>query len=494
MSMKVRWGDFAATINAAITVTPGIDADLFRISVAAGTPLTIEADLTIDDGNGNSITFPGCRAVEGSVSLDPNTLTAGFTVRDRRWKWGRKAPIDGDYNRRDDSGAIVGKLPDDDYPTTFWDAAGPAGALHDLCLAYEARIVLTTDNTVSIYAPGDGIDPDTITLDRVSWSRPQTIYDKPETVAFVGGPVRYIKELALTAVAYDPITDSYEEVDGTELSWKPAGGFFIGFETGIGVEADRKAISDTLFKAYRLPDSITIGGTTYDRAEAMRFISDKLNEKELISTGISGTELRRKRAYAKGQHNIEGSLSDPVLAWGTDGIVQSGITFDEARGNILFDAMVFDRGVIDEMVAPSLTLVCCFEIGRYRIDFPQDGGVSGLVETVRRDDVVLEVDATGTETNTDAALNAAAQHVANHMLQYNKTVDTAQVNVYPGIVPTSPDGAISQVAYNLGESGATTSVSWNYEPGIMLQKPERDRLIDTARMVQEYRNQKRSNT
>jgi hypothetical protein len=506
-NMFVRWGSFAATVSGEITMTPGIDPDVFRIELAPES-ITIGATLTISDGN-NTIAFQDCRAIDGSIEYAPDSRSASFFARDRRWRWGKLAPITGDYNRRDDAGTIVGEektaqelatlilthmgetgydvtgLSATDKPTVFWDYAPPAAMLSDLCSRYDARICLRTDNTVKIWAAGDGLEPNEI--DRVSRSTPQRVLDTPSSVYFVGGAKRFQKKVDLFAVGYDPTKKEYYSLLDANLSWKPTLGYFPGWQQLLTGD-DKKAARDTAFRAYRLPATITVGGTTYERAEILQYWSETINDK----ADIDGEE-RRREAYALGIHATNASLSEPLAVFpATDSIVEVDFRLIREDGIIIFNEPVFDiDSSTKEMKGAPLYLMCCFEVGRYTREVSQTGTCG--VDILTREDIELEYDETGAVLNQTEADADADAYIAEHMLQYGSGLETARVDTYPGIEIASPDGKIEQVTYSLGAAGPTTTVCWNHEPGRKIPRAERQRIIDQARLVTERRNKIRSN-
>lgn len=506
--MLIRWGTHTATLTANVLMTPGIDPDVFSVEIAAIDQIPITADLTIGDGVNDNIIFYGCRAVAGSIEYDPAARRATFSARDRRWQWSKNDPAFGVYNRRDINEDIVGTktsaqelaeilldligetgysvagLPSAEYPFISWDYVNPAEALHDLCSRYDARICLGYDNKVKIWAAGSGATIEDV--DRVSYSVISEIIDKPSKVVFVGGPKRYQVALSLEAVALDPSVSEYVNISSPGPSWKPSAGFTAGYErtlTGENLEAAKK----TAFKAYKLPATVTLGDTTHNTADILAGWSDQLNDKITVEG-----EERRAAAYVYGVHGTEAAFSDPTAYHsGASDRVSVDFSQDKENGLIIFNKKVFDISG-GKMIAPELTLICVFEYDRYTKNFIFSDGVDDLVETVRREDPVEEINAGGTTTNTTAAATLAQEYTENFIKQYN-VADSSKVEVWPGIRQVNPDGAIDQVSLSLTPSAPLTTVSWNFEPALTIPRKERERQIDQARILRDYRSKWKGN-
>lgn len=505
--MEITWGSYSAVLKAAPKLTPGIDADTFTVEIyddPAGIPA--DADLTIDDGLGGTVTFSDCRIKEDSFQADTENFRATFIARDRRCRWGRKDPISGEYNRRDADGNITGEektapeladlllaaigesadtsaLPSAAKPHVNWEYANPAEKLRDLCNRYGVVICLGADDTVKLWKIGEG---ETLpTADIAATDRRTTRSDKPGKVVLVGGYNRYQITHDIYAVGYEPSDREYHTMLGSDISWKPLGGWYPNFEDDIDDADNYDAARRTAWRAYRLPATITLGEDEVDRVESARYWSERIVDKE----APDGVERYRK-PYAYGQHATGRVFADPLaFVSNADAEVPVGFDLDRETGIIFFDEQVFDIDLDgDEIKSPALYLVAAWDYGRYIRESTISGGVEGFVDTIFHDDVRYEyID--GTVQNASAADDLAANYIADHIASYGEI--TATGSVYSGFKAISPDGIVEEVSW----SGSTTAAPETTVAcgGTIRSKPRRVREleIDTAILARDSRRKRR---
>lgn len=504
--MEITWGSYTAVLKATPKLTPGIDADTFTVEIyddPSGIPA--DADLTIDDGLGGSVTFSNCRIKEDSFQADTENFRATFIARDRRCRWGKKDPISGEYNRRDAAGNITGTektapelaslllsalgesadtsaLPGSAKPHVNWEYASPAEKLRDLCNRYGVVICLGADDTVRLWNIGEG---ETLpTADIAAHDRRTTRSDKPGKVILVGGKNRYQITHDIYAVGYEPSDREYHSMLGSDISWKPLGGWYPNFEDDIADADNYDAARRTAWRAYRLPATITLGDDEVDRVESVRYWAERIVEKE-APDGIE----RYRKPYAYGQHATERVFDDPIAFVTTsDAEVPVDFDLDRETGIIFFDEPVFDIDTDGNVVkSPVLYLVAAWDYGKYTKEQSVAGGVEGFTDTIFHDDVRYEyID--GELQNETATDQAAAQYIADHIAQYSDI--TATGSVYSGFKAYSPDGIIEEVSW----SGSTTSDPETTVAlgGTIRSKPRRVREleIDTAILARDSRRER----
>lgn len=513
-----RWGDTLTVEQGHFTLTAGIDPSIatLKLQIPDGATVDREATLYFSDGT-NQYEFPGCRAIEGSLSHDAGDRYWTLLVRDRRWQWRKTGDISGEYNRRDESGTIIDQvnaltarqlaelcllalgetgynvngLSPLHYPYVNWDHENPAEALAELCYRYSAVITLTTANKVWIYQKGTGQEIPSW-LNREEYHPHIALVDKPEFTAFVGGRNLYQCEVALTACGLDtdgvicPLADlSYAPGDG---NWDSV----LHDETLTA--AERYLVNGTVFRYYLLPDQITIGETVYERAEASRRWHS-----ELVDKAQQDGEYKRGVAYVTGAHRTAANLDDYLnVAEDADDRVDVPFEFYPRWGLIIFQDPVFQASE-SKLTGASLTLTCCFEGETYYLEFQNPGGLAGRREHLRREDVFYEYkyDAGAFVLQNGVDADARAQAYATEaLLKYDYFtsggVQTTVTNVYAGFQNFFPDGGIQQVTWEIsstGENPPLTTVSWGCDHDFPAGTPEHaawmDQLVRTLRARRE---------
>ena len=539
--MTCSWGDITAVIQGSASLSPGMNPDTFTIEFTAADIFDVEAtaDLTFARGE-ETITLPDCHAQTGSMVLDPQTKLARFTSMDFRWRWAYTEAISGEYNRRDARGQLLEStekktaqellellfpnliLPGSGawsiestfaitigatYPYVDWRGADPAEEMHTLTEQLGGVVAPQNDGDVVVYQIGTGVDrPD---KDAMSQDAQVEAIIMPGNVLFVGSRNLYQEELVLTAVGWDPDERIYKDLSATDaaigpvthnaLPYKPIAheenGWHAGFEDQLSNPDYKKAAQETVFRAYRLPASITLD-QAYNRAEAMLRWIPELVEKEIIDTTDDVNEERRRAPYITGSHYTEEGFVDPDSAdTDVDSIPSVPFKVDVARGIIIFKEPVYDI-VSEQMAGATLMLVCAFEGDQYEVEYGVNGGLDNLWDTVRSDGVRLEY--------KDGAINDAADKARMDQLA-DDTVNKAwtrkydRVNLgqytieYSGILDYSPDGWIERVSWSCGPAGPVTVISWNRENDpFAIPREVKSKDNDVARLVRGSRDQLRS--
>lgn len=511
-------------LKASYTLSPGITPSVVTMDIIPQTQ-TISAvgDVVFIHGN-TTLTIPGCRADQASMVRGTDGTLVSFSLMDRRWRW-KFGEIYGRYNERDADGKIiaetektpqqlaqlllsamaetcdVGSIPNGGRPEVDWVAANPAEELADLLEQFGLLIVLQIDGSLAIRQQGVGNplpENTTLTEQQVSSNPPEV----PATIRVLGAPIRYQARLSLEAVAYD--------TDGRikpleQLSYKPAGGW--GKETqffpSLKDEARVLALRD-VFRLYRIrdmqsdlptpiisvPDGVTV--------EYLRQILPLAQG--LVQTGPDQNGVRRRKpeavygTYYTGNVSLEFPRnSSRVDSWQYKGRFQ----IEAALGLVRFDDQVTRwKQDTKEFVAAELELECSFSIrsattgGEFRWAYSIQSGAAAAygVDVVRREELLWEKylsyqnnnPTTWTEKTYRAELEPISDYYARGRLAQYVTQSGASGR-YAGLQSINPDGAISQVTWEISGSGCYTSASRLYEPSPYVPPYKERRLNDMLR-------------
>jgi hypothetical protein len=436
----------------------------------------------------------------------------------------------------------VDAIPTAARPEVDWVAANPAESLADLLESFGLIVVLQIDGTVAIRQQGVGaaLPENANLLEQQVSSNPPEI---PATIRVLGGPNRYQRRLRLEAVAYD--TDGRIRPIN-QLSYKPATGwgketqFFSGVQAS---EARALALRD-VFRLYRirdvdseaplpivsLPDStqsiqppfIPIGpiqGGGVGPAQApqapqqqqpggVSYVVQRLREilpleKGLVQTGPDANGIKRRKPEAVYGEYYVGNVSlefprNSSIAVGSQWKYPGRFTVEHDLGLVRFDEQVtrWDR-VAKEFTAAELELECSFSVrnpdtnAQMRWSYTQaTGAASGYgVEVVRREELVWERYQTypnnipgpwQEKTYKNELDTQSGYYAAGRLAQY--VTQSGASGRYAGLQSINPDGAISQVTWEIGGSGCYTSASRLYEPSPYVPPYKERRLNDMLRV------------
>jgi hypothetical protein len=444
-----------------------------------------------------------------------------------------------------ESATGVTSIPNAARPEVDWVAANPAEALADLLEPFGLIVVLQIDGTVAIRQQGVGAALPAIPelLEQQVSSNPPEV---PATIRVLGGPNRYQTRLPLEAVAYDtdgrckPIND---------LSYKPAAGwgketqFFASIPAG---EARKLALRD-VFRLYRitvdgleLPDttaSITnpfvpvgqtptgpVGGMMagvqnppqqqpQNTLYAVQSIREILPlQKGLVQTGIDGDGVRRRKPegvygeYFLGNLSLEEPRNSRWIEggqWAYPGRFQ----IDYELGHVRFEDQVTRWDFNREFTAAFLELECSFSVRnpstnawlRWSYTQPTNAANGYGVEVVQREELVWEryipfvanFPSVWTEKTYQNELTTQSQYYANGR-QSQYVTESGASGRYAGLQGINPDGAISQVTWEISGSGCYTSASRLYEPSPYVPPFKERRVNDMLRKQRRAdRNQQR---
>lgn len=516
--------DPGAVIGADYTLGHGVSPGICNLRVAAGTTLRANVgDLVFRFGE-VKLRFADCVLQSGALRLGRGGQVWNLRIVDRRWKW-QYGTVSGRYNIRGEDGRIdrrlpqktpqqlaallleamnesgfsVSALPAKARPEVVWDHANPARELAELCEALGCRVVLGTDNKVRIRRLGQGQRlPDGGLAMNAGLGVQRTI--PPDEIRLVYGPTVYQSRLTLEAVGED--TDgSIRPID--ELEYKPEDGWKHGAASAENDLADK-----TVFRMYRVEGQAS-GGLqfpTLDRPKVESLdqyvLRDRLAE---MSEGTEGVKRRRPPVvcgtYYDERTDAEGNTPPNTF-------YRYGFTLDPERHLVIFDRPVYRIDEDGYYNAAQLFLTTSYHLRYGRGDVlarkytPRRLGgrrhntgprverrpeIFAIARAVYRGErSVARVD-----TNYDQAVREANEYLDALQRQYAEVDQTADVQ-YAGLVDISPDGAVQQVTWRVGDGGpATTRASRNAEGNIYAPSYAEKRRWERAERLRDAERRRR---
>lgn len=478
-----------------------------------------------------TITFPDCKLVLPSSESNENGCVWRLTIFDRRWKW-KYGWICGHYNIRKPNGTIdheteqsprdlaklcfeamgetdynLENLPDDTRPEVNWDYDNPAKELADLCDSLGCRVVLHLDNSVSIERAGVGKAlPDNNSRMDLGFSIDAG--QRPSSILFVAGPTRWQTRFELEPVGLQP-DGQIKPLD--DLSYKPAAGWsrsfpplFIDVLREHGTAAQQCA-QQSVYRWYRIK-----GTAPYDELKPWQFAELDIEvtelrqvlplQQELIDSYVDPSKVTRpapailrgtfvKPDALQAQTNVadrtryHGSFSvqsdtgiveiaDPLVRIDNSTILPALLTLECVHGIRDPDTRQLVRHTKEQDLpgdnAPTEPeLLTVDEAYRSLIQRYDDQGNPGEIQT---NDTDLE--------------KLVSQMLKEKLAEYQQP--QAYDISYAGFLDIEPDGAIQQVTWTFGESGALTRACLNNEFDFETPSYEQRRQQDKADKL--YRN------
>lgn len=488
----VTYPGIRSVLRATYTLAHGITPGVSEIECAPQSePIAANGPLTFVFGS-TQLTFPACRADLATARRTADGLLLSVSILDRRWRWAFGV-INGEYNRRDDSGRtitaqerpIVGvektpqqlatlllqamgetlfdvsRLPNAGRPYVRWNAANPAAELAELADLYGCRVVLHLNGLVSLEPTGLGQSlPVLPTL--VEGSLTVDPPDPPDEIRVVGGPTLIQTRLELEAVGLD--TDGrVRPID--DLSYTPDAGWHTQTDAFSDIDdpLERELCLASVFRWYRVkvrpnqPLSIPDIGVVRDLDQLLPL------ESLLVETVLDRGEYRRKKPCVRGRFWLEnlGSPENPA----EDIEYPGSWRLLADRGIVEFPGPVRKwNSSLSQFEPATLFLEVAFEVrdeatgamARYehRLSTGARNGTGLEIVSVpelrrlRWETFSDSGHATGwQDVRSLSALDDEARQIATSALSRYSTGATADAT-YAGFVPIDPDGAIVQVTWS----------------------------------------------
>jgi hypothetical protein len=500
-----------AFIGADYTLSHGISPGICNLRVAAGASLRAEVgDLVFRFGDVR-IVLTDCALQQGTLRLGRSGHVWNLRIVDRRWKW-QFGRISGRFNVRREDGKLdpqfeelppralagrlldamnergydVSALPEGPRPEIQWEEANPAEELAELCDSLGCRVVLGTDNRVRIrrLAVGRRL-PDGGLAMNAGEGIEHTV--PPDEILLACGPTIVQSKLRLEAVG--------EDVDGRikpieKLSYKPDDGWSSGpwnAKTEPTYEQDGKSLSPadlaekTVFRLYRVKEQAT-GGLQVSRFDSPEIDSPQqyvLRDRLLPDNNTDDEREQQARpAYVEGKFYDELAEAEGNTTAGTP--FRRSFSLDAQRQIVAFDRPVFQIDASGGYRAAEVFLVTSYyvrggkenalvhrvihrRIGKgNRNTGPRVEHHPEIFATVRvtyRGETSLD----RVETNFEQVDRQARDYLDAVERRYTDIDRTTEVQ-YAGLVDISPDGAVQQVTWRVGDGApATTRASRNSE-------------------------------
>jgi hypothetical protein len=540
----IDYPNIAKPIGGSYTLSHGINPGSIVISFAPQQQKIPEyGDVTIRYAS-TQMTFPDCKLVAPLSQLNDAGQIISVTILDRRWQW-RFGHISGKYNIRKQDGDVdtatektpqelaellfqaMGEptgdataLPNDSRPEVDWDFDNPAQELAELCENLGCRIVLNTNNKVHIRRRGVGQPlPDNGKQISVDYGIDAGV--RPSQLMLVGGPVKYQTRFSLEAVG---LTADGQYLPLDELPYKPAGGWEVDFPPLFGAVLEQhgkeahQLAQRSVYRAYRIKGTAPGGGFVFRHGpitnasfEDVVPIEDVLVE---TSTGPNNVPVP-KPAKVVGEFWKDESLQLDENTGGETDPNQYNKSFS-VRGE---EGLVeFSDPVIridNDKIYPARLFVECAHSLRFSDDrriyrYTRDRRLPGLQFTtapmiINVDEATLTIvqkynaqnQPTNVVTNEQQIGSEADQILAERVAEFQQP-ESVELE-YAGLIDISPDGAIQQVGWKFGESGAFTNASinseWDVETPGYEERRRRDRetrgKMNARRMIAAGKRQSR---
>lgn len=423
-------------------------------------------------------------------------------------------------------------LPASGRPYIRWEGANPARELESLCQQLGYFVTLDVDDNLRIVKQGTGQPlPESPLVMQVGTSLNPP--EKPDRMTVFGAATRFQAWLKLQPVGL--------EIDGrvlpiNELSYMPSGGWETEPNTfpnlrGTDQTADqRRALAHaiaTIWRWFRIHLEDSPDPDLRLRLPAEFELPDITDiqyilpvSSELVETEQVGGVVRRQQSKVFGIHakgtagekfnsNEEPALAASFKQYAPLNIHRKQIlyagdfTLHEQFGIVEFPRQVlrWDRAQ-ESWIAPDLFLQCSFNLRDPR---PRPGGTGALFryaydydtgarfgtgsEMIAAQDRLQRqmyqvlslarefpewLDVAGRESRD---LDREAHELAQDALSRYQNIQASETR-YAGLHRISPDGAIRQVTWVVGESGATTHASRNCESNPLIPKIRERRFLE----------------
>ena len=382
------------------------------------------------------------------------------------------------------------------FPSVEWDYNRPAEALADLCDRSNNVVTLGLDNRIRVFPKGQGeqLPSENLIESQISADAPEA----PQSIIVVGARDKYQFDFIL-----DPVG---RELDGTvkpinELSFAPEvdgqpdwseNDYFLMNKVP---EQFRPLAFETVWKWYKIrPDFALPDGTQVDDIkEVLPLLGQQVETYE----NDEGDEVPRQPwvygVYSPLRARIKAAVDEPQerLTNQPKSIYTGGFSVDAERGIVMFSEPVLRITKEKESgTAPGVGSMFNYP-AQIRLRIAINYNPKGF-EGWQRAEYFANQQPTGATTST---VNSWVRYILDETIERNvyydfeasqlrdnkteneakaqKVWDTAVAEYasltnassasYAGIVPIGCDGAITQVTWDIGESGAKTRISRNRE-------------------------------
>ncbi len=449
-----------------------------------------------------TIEFPNCRVDEATLTHGGGGWQWMVSIFDRRWKW-RFGSISGNYNLVTEDGEIkagtekspfelaklcleaageenydIGSLPGTVQPQIQWQNEVPMEALANLCDQLGRRVVLGLDNKVYVHPVGYGQQlPGGYVMEEIGAIDPG---EAPDAIVIVCGPTRFQRDIPLEAVGISTgIHRELQLID--DLPYKPTEGWgWPPDHVGVTENEHRKLAQASVFRFYRVnfPFSVPEAGIVVGNRHEIAL------ENNQVATTLQydGADLNDAIVVSR-PAEVRGVFWDDNLVFdgntptdtpvGRDWLgneTTMGFSLDLKRCLAVMTEPVFKNSSSAKLViaeaelklrtAFSVRNTDTLELLRYEHTLETGESNNTKPRYIRHDEIVLNyID--GVAQNK-AEVDAACIKFENAALAEYQT-GLPYTRKYAGLRYIQLDGAIQNVTWSVGPSGATTVASRNTE-------------------------------
>ena len=481
--------------------------------------------------NGQAVVeFPDAIIDQGSIRRGSGGVIISLRILDRRWKW-RYGEISGWYNRREPNGKLdpklekkpqelaelcfkamgetnfdVGDLPNGSRPEVNWVCSNPANELGNLVNSLGCRVVLQLDNSVKIHKVGEGQDlPEPFNVTNDGFGVNPT--EKADTLKLHGAPIKFQSRLKLEAVG--------KEKDGSvvpieQLSYRPPNGWEN--ETpyafyNVTREDDRKLAVESVFKWYRIVEQCDgtkdVPGLEDDQGNPVQAepwqmlpLAGHLLQTQPDKDGVEVNKPAIIRgAYWDGEADFKNTERFEV--------VDRQFSIQAEDGIVVFTDPTYALGAAKESLPAEMDIETAYLVldansrQHYRYSKERDTGDPKLgtepkilrhdeIEHTKQAEYGSDCQVTAVVTNQQQ-VDDEADHWLDAEIDSIQTVETKDIE-YADIRAIELDGAIQQVSWSVGQSGAKTRASRNDEfDRAVLKYARKQEIEEQKRQAQQNR-------
>jgi hypothetical protein len=423
-----------------------------------------------------------------------------------------------------ESGYDVSELPNEPRPQVDHDHDNPADALEELASGLGCHVVLRLDGSVRIVRTGVGAElpQDFLLQDSPSFNPPE----KPDKIAVVCGASFHQVDFPLEAVGLDSpavgegaAANTIKPID--ELSYKPPGGWSAidlpycnNVRTSVSGEyvgGLRSLAAKSVFRYYRIVTPVKIPGYAgpndgqVRREQILPIFEEQVrssrenDDTTPLAATVFGVWYPGLDELANTLESLtpqgDGPSGDSPGQVLKTAFYTRGFTIDAARGLVIFDEPVYRNATPQGpsvTVAPAqlvLRAKCqvrnaqSLAASRHVRERSTGGALGTATRYLKHEELVVThvptYEAAGyanlpTEGGGDhRPIAALATNLEEINGQCDRYIDAALAEYEAtaprevqaiGLVAVELDGAIRQITYIIGASGATTAVARNSEP------------------------------
>lgn len=496
-------------VEGTVTLSHGISPSSFHLTIA---PQIISNQYTV--GNLDlyyeniHLTFRDCKINVATLQRNSSGMVIAVELFDRRWKWAW-GTISGWYNVRQPpttgkvkistvkSPAALARLCLDEMKearydvsplsaTTYedieidWDGVTPAQALADLAEHLGCRVTLTVDDRVAVVKVGEGnsLPKKSLLEGSISADLPES----PSELAVRCGKTRFQADLELEAVGQD--------TDGTicpisGLSYIPSGGWdnsdvLTGFAC-LATEHLQELAKRSVFRWYRVKVPFDIPGWDGE-VEDLDYIA--LESEQVDTAEILGHKVNRPAqvwgTWCRGTDSLDNVVAHAAPPIGENANLHTSgyyrpfsLNADRASpyyGIVQFEDPIFRNlnnaeplryGTATLHLRTALTVRN--KEGKWVhhiVTRTLDNRGNTPTRYLKHDELVTTV-AGGVVRNKEEIKTACEYYLDAARDEYKAS--SPETMKYPGLVQLDLDGAIQQITWHVGTSGAWTQASRNTE-------------------------------